>query len=282
MTPVPVFLYHAVADDPPAWIAPFTVGPAVFAEQLDRLEAGGRTVIPLARLVEAQQGGGALPPRPAVLTFDDGFADFCRAVAPELTERGLQATLYITTGAVLTSGTGSGESLLPPADMLTWGQIRTLDDSGVEIGGHSRTHPQLDTLPRRRLSNEIDGCRRMLEDELGHEVRTYAYPHGYSDSRVRRTVRRTGWSSACAVGNAFSSPEDDPFRISRLTVRADTPIGVFQDWVGGRGARIAPFHERPRTTAWRLYRRARSRLGSPVGGPPSAPGRRHQEPGGPS
>ncbi|OUD01580.1 polysaccharide deacetylase family protein [Streptomyces swartbergensis] len=281
MTPVPVFVYHAVADDPPGWIAPFTVGPRVFAEQLDRLAAGGRTVIPLAQLVDALCNGGGLPPRPAVLTFDDGFADFWRAVVPELTKRDLPATLYITTGAVRTSGTGTGDSLLPPADMLTWRQIRTLDDAGVEIGGHSRTHPQLDTLPLRGLTDEIDGCRRTLEDELGHKVRTYAYPHGYSDSRVRRNVREAGWSSACAVGNAFSSPNDNPFRIARLTVRADTPLDVFQDWVGGRGARTAPFHERPQTTAWRLYRRARSRLGSPVGGLSSAPSRSH-EPGGPS
>jgi peptidoglycan/xylan/chitin deacetylase (PgdA/CDA1 family) len=267
MTSVPVFMYHSVADDPPPWIAPYTVSPGAFVEQLDRLSDSGRTVIPLSQLVDAMCDGAPLPPGPAVLTFDDGYADFHHTVFPELARRGLPATLYVTTGAV------NGESSLPPADMLTWGQIRTLDASGVEIGGHSRTHPQLDTLPRRMLSDEIDGCRRTLEDVLGHTVRTYAYPSSYSDGRVRQSVRAAGWTSACAGANAFSSPHDDPFRIARLTVLADTGSEVFQGWVDGRGARRAPFHERPRTTAWRLYRRVRARLGSPVGGPPSAPSR---------
>ncbi|MFF8673324.1 polysaccharide deacetylase family protein [Streptomyces sp. NPDC015242] len=280
MTSVPVFLYHAVTDNPPAWIAPFTVRPARFAAQLDRLTAAGRTVIPLAELVAAMRHGTSLPSRPAVLTFDDGFADFWRSVYPQLATRGFPATLYITTGAVRTPGGSAGESLLPPADMLSWRQIRTLDVAGVEIGGHSRTHPQLDTFPRRKLVDEIVGCRETLENELGHRVSTFAYPHGYSDARVRRDVHAAGWGSACEVGNAFSSPRDNPFRISRLTVRADTPIGVFQDWVDGRGARTAPFRERPRTRAWRLYRRARSRLGTPVGGPPSEPRRSLSEAGG--
>lgn len=275
MAPVPVFLYHAVSDDPPSWIAPFTVTPAAFAEQLTRLVDSGRVVIPLSRLVDAILHGAApLPPRPAVLTFDDGFADFADTVFPELVGRGLPAVLYITTGAVRTPGAAQ-ESLLPPSDMLTWNQIRSLDEAGVEIGGHSRTHPQLDALPRQMLSDEIDGCRRTLEDELGHAVHSYAYPHGYSDQRVRRCVREAGWTSACAVANAFSCAHDDPLRIARLTVRADTPPEVFQDWLDGRGARRAPFHELPQTTAWRLYRRTRGRLGSPVGGPPSSPGLNH-------
>lgn len=275
MTPVPVFLYHSVADDPPAWIAPFTVRPRSFSEQLDRLADGGRTVIPLAQLVGALRHGTSLPPRPAVLTFDDGFADFLSVAVPQLTGRGFPATLYITTGAVRTPGTAAGESLLPPADMLTWRQIGTLDDCGVEIGGHSRTHPQLDTLRPGPLRDEVDGCRRQLEDALGHGVSAYAYPHGYSDRRVRQCVREAGWTSACAVANAFTSPLDDPFRIARLTVRADTRSDVFQEWVEGRGARTAPFAERPRTTAWRLYRRARARMGRPVGGPPAGPPNPH-------
>ncbi|MGI5404066.1 polysaccharide deacetylase family protein [Streptomyces sp. CA-135486] len=273
MTPVPVFLYHSVADDPPSWIAPYTVGPGTFAEQLDLLADSGRTVIPLRRLVDAIRNGSTLPPRPAVLTFDDGFADFYGTVAPLLTTRNLPATLYVTTGAVRTPGGVAGETLLPRTDMLTWRQIRTLDESGVEIGGHSRTHPQLDTLPPHLLNDEIGGCKRQLEDVLGHAVHAYAYPHGYSNARVRRRVREAGWTSACAVANAFSSVEDDPLRIARLTVCADTRPALFQDWVDGLGARVAPFPERPRTKVWRLYRRTRARLGSPVGGPPSSPGR---------
>ncbi|WP_329562915.1 polysaccharide deacetylase family protein [Kitasatospora sp. NBC_01266] len=267
MTAVPVLRYHCVSADPPGWVARYAVTPQVFAEQLSRLADAGRTVVPLRRLVAAQRGGHQLPERSVVLTFDNGFADFYWTVAPLLGERDLPATLYLTTGAIHPPGEQAAGSLLPPADMLNWRQVTTLDAYGfVDLGGQSRSHPQLDTLPRGRLDAEIEGCKLELEEALGHPVTSYAYPHGYSSATVRRRVRAAGWSSACATADCFSSAGDDPFLIARLTVRADTPPQVFQHWAEGLGAPLAPRGERLRTRSWRLYRRVRAALGSPVGG----------------
>ena len=267
MNAVPVFLWHSVAVDPAPWIAPFTVTPRVFTEQLDRIADSGLTVVPLRRLVTALRGGQTLPPRSAVLTFDDGFADFWWTVAPLLARRELPATLYVTTGAVHVPGGRAGGSLLPPAPMLNWRQVAALDDCGIEIGGHTRTHPQLDTLPGRRLCEEVAGCKRDLEQAVSHPVTAFAYPHGYSSATVRRKVQKAGWTSATAVGPAFSSPADCPLRISRLMVRADTPPELFQRWTEGTGAPVAPYREQLRTKGWRAYRRIRAGLGTPVGGP---------------
>jgi peptidoglycan/xylan/chitin deacetylase (PgdA/CDA1 family) len=272
MTAVPVFLYHSVAESPPAWIAPYTVTPRTFTEQLDRIADSGRTVVPLRRLVSAIRGGPPLPTRAAVLTFDDGFADFYWTVAPLLNERELPATLFVTTGAIHPPGGRSTGSLLPPAPMLNWRQLAGLDAFGIEIGGHSRTHPQLDTLSGRQLCEEIQRCKHELEDAVGRPVSSYAYPHGYSSAAVRRKVQKAGWSSACGVGQAFSSTADDSLRISRLMVRADTPAATFQEWADGHGAPVAPVAERLRTKGWRGYRRLTARLGHPVGGPPATPG----------
>ncbi|MFE2728887.1 polysaccharide deacetylase family protein [Kitasatospora sp. NPDC059327] len=267
MKAVPVFLYHSVSDDPPPWIAPYTVTPAAFRRQLDRIVDSGRPVVPLRRLVAAILGGPPVPPRAAVLTFDDGFADFYWTVAPLLAERGLPATLYVTVGAVHPPGGRPTGSLFPPADMLNWRQISTLDAMGVEIGGHSVTHAQLDTVYGQRCTDEIVDCKRRLEDALGHEVAAFAYPHGYSSPAVRRKVREAGWTSATAVENKFSSGTDSVLRICRLMVRNDTPDHVFEDWVAGRGARIGPVPESLYTRLWRNYRRLRTAVGSPVGRP---------------
>ncbi|WP_441248983.1 polysaccharide deacetylase family protein [Kitasatospora sp. McL0602] len=270
MIAVPVFLYHSVADDPPGWIAPYTVRPAVFREQIARIADSGREVVPLRRLLAAIHGGPALPPRAAVLTFDDGFADFYWTVAPFLADLGLPATLYVTVGAVHPPGGRPSGSLLPPAPMLNWRQITTLDATGVEIGGHSQTHAQLDVVRGERCTDEIVGSKHRLEEALGHEVSAFAYPHGYSSPAVRRQVRDAGWHSAAAVENKFSSEADDPLRICRLMVRPDTPRQVFQNWVAGEGARVAPIPESLYTRYWRGYRRLRAAIGSPVGGPPQS------------
>ncbi|MEZ0067201.1 peptidoglycan/xylan/chitin deacetylase (PgdA/CDA1 family) [Streptacidiphilus sp. MAP12-20] len=261
MNAVPILLYHSVTDDPPDWIAPLTVTPRAFVEQLDRLRDVGVSVVPLRRLVSAIRGGTPLPPRAAVLTFDDGFADFYWTVAPLLAAREMPVTLFVTTGAVHPPGGQPTGSLLPPADMLNWRQIAGLDALGVEIGGHSRTHAALDTLPGKRLCEEIVLCKQELEDALGHSASCYAYPHGYHGAAVRRRVQRADWDCACATGNALSSTSDDTLRLARLTVRADTSPAVFQSWLEGRGAPTAPFPESLSIRGSRVYRRLVARFG---------------------
>jgi peptidoglycan/xylan/chitin deacetylase (PgdA/CDA1 family) len=264
MDAVPVFLYHAVSDDPPAWLAPYTVSPRTFAEHLDMIADSGLRLVPLRQLVAALLGGPELPPRSAVLTFDDGYADFACTVAPLLASRGLPTTMYVTTSALTTPGTPSRGGPFPSAAMLSWAQVKELDAAGVEIGGHSRTHAQLDTLPRKAVREEVGGCKQELEDALGHSLVSFAYPHGYSSRRVRALVGEAGWTSAAAIRtSAFSSSRDDPLWFARLMVRADTGRERFTLWTRGEGAPVAPFAEGARTRGWRAYRRARAMAGRP-------------------
>src|SRR5690606_16755951 len=70
---VPVFLYHAVMDDPPDWIAEFTVTPRQFAAHLDAVVDSGRTPATLSALAGHLARRAPLPPRPVPPTFRDGF-----------------------------------------------------------------------------------------------------------------------------------------------------------------------------------------------------------------
>ncbi|WP_162467224.1 polysaccharide deacetylase family protein [Streptomyces cavernae] len=263
MSSVPVFLYHAVSDDPPPWLAAVTVSPRTFVDHLDMIAGSGLRVVPLRQLVEAMLGGPALPPRSAVLTFDDGYADFWSTVAPLLAARRLPATLFVTTDALGTGRTRSAVGPFPSIATLSWAQVVELDRSGVEIGGHSTTHPQLDTLPWKSVKEEVEGCKQRLEDALGHSVTSFAYPFGYSSRQVRQVVREAGWTSAAAIRSAFSSQQDDPMRIARFMVQADTDREHFGLWTQGRGAPVTPFGEAWRTRGWRSYRRLRAGAGRP-------------------
>jgi peptidoglycan/xylan/chitin deacetylase (PgdA/CDA1 family) len=141
--------------------------------------------------------------------------------------------------------------------MLDWSQLAELELSNVEIGAHTHTHRQLDIMRTTEVADELRHSKHMLEDELGHQVASFAYPHGFHCSRIRRVVATVGHTSACAVMDALSSERDELFSLARLTVRATTTPDQIAAWLDGRGARIAPYRERVRTTAWRMYRRAR-------------------------
>ena len=256
MTIIPILLYHSVSANPAQWIAPYTVSPRVFANHLELMTASERTAITVSQLREAAQGRTRLPQRPLLVTFDDGFADFAE-VAPALAARNLPCTLYVTTGALRGRGPRPPEMTLPPAPMLTWSQLTELDEKYVEIGAHTHSHPQLDVLRPQAAAVEIRRCKHLLEDVLGREVPSFAYPHGFHSSSVRGLVRAAGYTSACAVMNALSSDADQMFSLARLTIRADTTSGQMVAWLAGRDAPVAPYPEKLRTRAWRLYRKAR-------------------------
>ncbi|MCA1224211.1 polysaccharide deacetylase family protein [Streptomyces sp. 8L] len=246
-------------SEPPGWIAEFTVAPRMFAAHLDAVLASGRTPLTAGAFADGLAGRAELPARPVVLTFDDGFADLPGPTAKALAARALPATAYLTTGA-LTPGRGS---LLPPAPMMSLPQAAELEAYGIEVGAHTVTHAQLDTLPADGLRRELRESKDVLENALGHAVDHLAYPHGYNSRAGRAAAAAAGYASAVAVRHALSSAADQPFRIARLILRRSHTAADVAGWMAGEGARVAPFPDAPRTVGWRLYRRARARVRGP-------------------
>jgi len=262
VNPVPILLYHTVAYDVPDKISPFNVQPRHFTDQLDVIVDSGRTVLTVSQFVDAVAGRGDLPARPLVITFDDGYADFAETALPALVARRLPSTLYVTTG-MLRGGQRRIPKVAGPAKMLAWDQLAEMEEHGVEIGGHSHTHPELDLMRPDREQAEIRLCKELLEDELRHPITTFAYPFGLSRRAVRTAVRDAGYVSACSVKNAFSSRTDNVFALARLTVFADTTTDDLRNWLAGRGARtITRGQDGLYTLARLLARRIRFRLGS--------------------
>jgi peptidoglycan/xylan/chitin deacetylase (PgdA/CDA1 family) len=252
---VPILLYHDVADDPPAAMRPFSVSPGTFREHLRAIGESGSAALTVSGYLAARDAG-AMPERPVVITFDDGSASFADAALPALAEVGLGCTLYVTTG--LLEGTPRPVDARPLGPMLHWRHLAELPRESVEIGAHSHSHPQLDTLSRSAAEAEVRVPKALLEEELGEPVASFAYPHGYRSALVRRLVREAGYDSACAVRNALSPLSDDRYSLARLTVMRTTSSAELEAWLAGGGAPVAPRHDGLRTRAWRAYRRARS------------------------
>jgi peptidoglycan/xylan/chitin deacetylase (PgdA/CDA1 family) len=261
MAPLLVLLYHSVDDDPPAWIAPYTVGRRAFADQLDAVLASGRVPVTAEQVVAARAGGPRLPVSAVAVTFDDGYRDFADTAWPALERRSLPGTVFVTTGAL----GPLNRSLLPGAAMLTLEEIASLSAAGAGIGAHSHLHAQLDTLDSAAAVRELSRPKEIIEDVVGHEVDLFAYPYGYSSEGVRDLTRFVGYRGAFAVRNALSPDDDDPFRIARLTVKADTGRSTFEAWLQGAGVPIASAREQARTSVGRFYRRQRVRLRDVVG-----------------
>lgn len=257
---VPILVYHEVAENASAAMRRLSVTPQSLHEQVAFLAAEGFTGMTFSDLAEAFRTGRALPPRPVVLTFDDGYSDFARNAWPILCRYDFPATVFVTSGWVADVGAVAAGPAL--GDMLTCAQIRELAASGIEIGAHSHSHPELDQLPAATLHGELAVSRVLLEECIGGPVRALAYPFGYSTPRVRAAARTAGYRWAAAVRNVRANSADDLFMLPRLTIGRSTSRSVFATIMAGADREVFR-RDRMLTAGWasvRGVRRAGNRV----------------------
>ncbi|WP_206440631.1 polysaccharide deacetylase family protein [Streptomyces scabichelini] len=246
-------MYHAVSTAPNDATRQLSVAPEAFTEQLALLEDLGFTPVGTAQLASGWRRGAPLPARPVLITFDDGYEGVHRHALPVLAKHGFAATLFVSTGWL--RGTYDTGGALDT--MLDWGQVRELAGEGVEIGGHSHTHPQLDQLTDDALRFELTRCKEIVADELGAVPVSFAYPYGYSSRRVRHAVREAGFAQALAVNNGLARRHQGPYALQRVTVRRSTGIEEFERLVEGRAIARAFARDRVLTKGYAMVRRAR-------------------------
>ncbi|MHC5905278.1 polysaccharide deacetylase family protein [Streptomyces sp. S6] len=250
---VPILMYHAVAAEPNDATRELSVSPEAFAEQMELIAEKGLTPLTTAALAAHWRAGHPLPPRPVLITFDDGYEGVHRHALPVLSRLGFPATLFVSTGWIR-GAYDTGGAL---DTMLDWAQIRELADEGVEIGGHSHSHPQLDQLDDRALNTELARCRDLVADELGALPVSFAYPYGYSSRRVREAVRANGFAQALAVGNSLARRTQGPYALHRVTVRRRTTTADFTGLLDGRAVTRTFAKDRTLTKGYALLRRTR-------------------------
>jgi peptidoglycan/xylan/chitin deacetylase (PgdA/CDA1 family) len=111
---------------------------------------------------------------------------------------------------------------------MDWDDARALRDGGVELGGHTISHPILSRLDRDGAAHEIGGGREALVRELGAEVpRVFAYPFGRAwdyDQTSIHAARDAGFELAVNTHAGVNKADSDPFQLKRLPVDDSTPM----------------------------------------------------------
>jgi peptidoglycan/xylan/chitin deacetylase (PgdA/CDA1 family) len=109
---------------------------------------------------------------------------------------------------------GAGTLRLLDADAL-----RALGRQGIEIGAHTRTHPDLTTLGEEQLADEVSACRDALAAAGVPLARGFAYPYGAWDPRVAGAVADAGYRAAFTLEPRAVREDADPHGLPRLEVR---------------------------------------------------------------
>ncbi len=110
---------------------------------------------------------------------------------------------------------------VPPADiMMTAVQLRELPAAGMDVGGHTRSHPILLGLPDADAEVEIGGGKADLEDVIRDRIELFAYPNGLPGSdygpRDVALVRRLGFRAAVSTAWGFADRHSDLLQLGRV------------------------------------------------------------------
>jgi peptidoglycan/xylan/chitin deacetylase (PgdA/CDA1 family) len=167
-----------------------------------------------------------------VVTFDDGFRNGLDNAAPLLAEHGFSACFYLVSDLLDASPDEARafcrERLhLPlPVEPLDWEGAARLLELGHEVGSHTRSHPDLTTLPRPALLEELTSSRERLSQRLG-AVRHVSAPYGerarFSEA-VADAAREAGYESCATAIRGVNTSALDLYALRRDHLSARWPL----------------------------------------------------------
>jgi peptidoglycan/xylan/chitin deacetylase (PgdA/CDA1 family) len=217
---VPVFNYHglveSLSDKTPKDTAKYWLSPSKFHSQLVHIRDEGFHTVLLHDLTD-RTIDPAHKLRTVVLTFDDGLVSDYEVAFRLLAESGMKAVFFLNTATIGQEG------------YLNWSQIVEMQQHGMSIQSHSRSHVDLTVLPTPALDAELSESRRRLEDQLGTRVDFLAAPRGLLNRRVVRRALALGYRAVCSTRCLPAKPGSKTF--TRITLYRDVTIKEFNGFL---------------------------------------------------
>ncbi|MBS1846475.1 MAG: polysaccharide deacetylase family protein [Actinobacteria bacterium] len=219
--PVPILEYHVLGHPPEG--APYPelyVGRTDFEKQMDWLEERGYEAVTLEQVQEAWYGKGTLPPKPIVISFDDGYRPQFTFALPTLRKHGWAGVL----------------NLKAAGSELYESNVKAMIAAGWELAAHTIHHLDLTELGPEELKEEVAGSRKILQEEFNVPVNNFCYPAGQFDETVVKAVEAAGYKGATTEISGFAE-RDKPFELARLEILREAHVaGLAEDLKNGEGS----------------------------------------------
>lgn len=207
---IPILMYHHVDDKSGS----LYVKREVFAGQMSYLQQRGYTTVTLTDVIENLSLGKPLPPKPVVITFDDGYKDVYLNAYSILRQNNQKATIFLIS------------QLLEGEDYMTWSQAKEMAENElITIGNHTLSHRALGSITEAEIKNEIVSAKNILEENLGVKVNVFAYPYGNYNGGVERILGESGFVAAVTTHHGLSCAKL-PYELPRVRI-GNTPLSSY-------------------------------------------------------
>lgn len=172
------------------------------------LRERGYIGITMRELMAALLSDRSLPPKPIVITLDDGYRDAYTEALPLLRRYGFPATFFVLTGVADEQHPG----------YMSWEQIAELDAAGMDIEAHGRSHVDLRNRSVDYLVWQLLGAREAIEARLHKPVQVFCYPSGQYDDLVIQVSRSAHYVGAVTTQPGVDHSAERSYQLSRIRV----------------------------------------------------------------
>ncbi len=225
---LPVLMYHQVTEEGP--VDYLTIRRAHLEQQLQYLQRQGYTTISAQQLINHQYHGQALPARPVLLTFDDGYYNNYTLLYPLLLKYGMKATIFLVASLVGRSGQPDAEQ-----KYMCEEQLRGMDPALVEFGLHTYSHRNYKEMTTGQIADDIDQCKALLQQLQVPFTPILAYTYGAYPKKgdrwheMKTVLQQKELQLAFRIGNRINRlPLKEPFVAQRVDIRGNESFSRFR------------------------------------------------------
>ncbi len=215
-----ILMYHMIADKQPgAKFNGLRVSAEMFEKQLAYLVNNEWKFVTMSEFVCSDN-----TEKKVAITFDDGFEDNYKQAFPLLKKYNARATLYLVVdrhnndwSTKKNANHNSGE--LEIEKKLTDMQIKEMVDSGVfELGGHTMTHANLNSLNNEQKIYELTESKKILEQKFNLKIHSFAYPFGIYQPEDVSLVESVGYTNAVTTTAGICKADLGVFELPRIKI----------------------------------------------------------------
>ncbi|WP_174493122.1 poly-beta-1,6-N-acetyl-D-glucosamine N-deacetylase PgaB [Acinetobacter sp. Marseille-Q1623] len=244
--------YHEITDHERALIPQYAIKSTQFAEQIQSLKKDGFHFISVDQLIKANQGSYKLPKKPLLLTVDDGYQSFYKYAYPIVKEKRVPVVLSVVGSWIETQGqqVSFGDQKIPRSDILTWAELKEMQDSGyVEIGNHSYDlhrgilgNPQGNSEPAAttrlyspesksyesdqayatRIYTDLKKNNEVLQKHGIRSPRVMVWPYGQYNMKTVEIAKQLGMPITITLDDGGNNVKQSLSHLNRILVESDT------------------------------------------------------------
>ena len=235
---LPVLMYHLVLKNPKNKNQ-FIISQKTFEEDLQYIKNNGYTTVLVKDLIDYTEGKSELPPKPILLTFDDGAYNNYLYAFPLAKKYNMKFVFSPIAAEAEKYSQIKDEN--PNYSHANWEEIREMSDSGlVEIQNHTynmhcsknprvgctKKFGESEETYKRNLSEDISKSQELIEKNTGKKPTAFFYPFGACSKCSEKIIRSLGFKSTFLCESRVNKISKNPeclFRLGRFIRPPDVP-----------------------------------------------------------